>query len=457
MTSTYAAGTTVSVERSKAELDTLLGKHGAGKRAIMHDEDEGTAGVLFELAGRQYKIVVPMPQLADFAGEPKSQPRRWPYWSHEQREDWRRAACEQACRERWRGLVLLVKAKLEIVRMGVSTFEREFLADLVLPNGRTAHHTLDEYMRNLLADGYRGPPQLPGVKDSAMKRCAQCWREKPLAAFCGQRGGTVQRCDECRGRYGKWSTLSLEEKLAARPAPSRPRPLGRVTFTNRSGNRKLGPLPSSISERGACPPSCGLYDAGCYAEYGMLGAHWRRVGDRGLTWEQFLARVRALPDGQLWRHNEAGDLAGEGATLNRDALDELVEANRGRRGFTFTHKHAPEHYELLQWANLEGFTINLSADTLEEADALFQDDDPILTKAGPVAVLLPANAPKRLRTPGGRYVVTCVAQTTPGVTCAACKLCAKPFRHSIVGFRAHGQFKKHVPELVQLRRKAVAA
>jgi hypothetical protein len=44
-----------------------------------------------------------------------------------------RAQWDQAYRERWRWLVLLTKAKLEIVRVGVSTCEREFFADLLLP------------------------------------------------------------------------------------------------------------------------------------------------------------------------------------------------------------------------------------------------------------------------------------------------------------------------------------
>jgi len=43
------------------------------------------------------------------------------------------------------------------------------------------------------------------------------------------------------------------------------------------------------------------------------------------------------------------------------------------------------------------------------------------------------------------------------MTCADCQLCAHPFRFAIVGFKAHGQFKKHVPEIVKLRKKEVVA
>jgi hypothetical protein len=42
-----------------------------------------------------------------------------------------------ASREGWRALVLAIKAKLEAVEAGITTFETEFLAHIVLPDGRT--------------------------------------------------------------------------------------------------------------------------------------------------------------------------------------------------------------------------------------------------------------------------------------------------------------------------------
>ncbi|WP_198651245.1 hypothetical protein [Salinicola sp. CPA57] len=46
-------------------------------------------------------------------------------------------AWEQACRQRWRALALVIKAKLEAVESGITMFEEEFLAHIVLPNGGT--------------------------------------------------------------------------------------------------------------------------------------------------------------------------------------------------------------------------------------------------------------------------------------------------------------------------------
>jgi hypothetical protein len=40
-------------------------------------------------------------------------------------------------------MVLLVKAKLELVALGMSSVEREFLADLMLPDGRRVHQAIE--------------------------------------------------------------------------------------------------------------------------------------------------------------------------------------------------------------------------------------------------------------------------------------------------------------------------
>jgi hypothetical protein len=120
----YAHHTDVPVERSRQELDVLLGKHGADARAILHDA--GVAVVGFRLDGMTFKIVVPMPTVENPGDVPK-------YWEFMGPKD-RREFLAQGARARWRSLLLLVKAKLEAVRLGVSTVEREFRSDR-LPAG----------------------------------------------------------------------------------------------------------------------------------------------------------------------------------------------------------------------------------------------------------------------------------------------------------------------------------
>ena len=69
------------------------------------------------------------------------------------------AAYEQEVRRRWRALVLCVKAKLEVVESGISTFEQEFLAHIVVAGGKT----IGQEMVPRLGDVAAGGPLLLGM------------------------------------------------------------------------------------------------------------------------------------------------------------------------------------------------------------------------------------------------------------------------------------------------------
>jgi len=295
---------------------------------------------------------------------------------------------------------------------------------------------------------------------AARKRCNQCWVAKPRVDFIGPTGRErAKNCNACTAKYKGWNKKTTAEKLDARVPRTDPAPTGRVVFVRRSLNRKLGPIPVAYSERGTCPPSCAFYEAGCYAEAGKDGAHWRGVPTNGMTWEVFLWNVRRLPAKQLWRMNEAGDLPGAGEDIDGDMVRALVTANRGRRGFTFTHKPVlPTHdwastlahqdnAKVIEDAVANGFTINLSADSLDEADAKAD------IVAAPVVVVLTGAIPKY--TPAGRKLVPCPAQTH-AMTCLECQLCAKPQRKAMVAFAAHGQSAALIPELVRRKREREA-
>jgi len=289
------------------------------------------------------------------------------------------------------------------------------------------------------------------------RQCPQCFKHRAWPQmFIGARGAPVRMCVLCRRKYSRWTKLTLAERAALSATKAPPLPAGghRVMFNLRSNNRKTGPIPVSITDASSCPPSCAFYGgAGCYAAYGHLGWHWRTTSTRGMSWRAFCARVAELEPGTVWRHNEAGDLPGEGDDIDRFALNQLVRANEGRRGFTFTHKPVLRHIgnrRAVRGAIARGFTINLSADSLEHADEL------AALGIAPVAVVLPQDAPSHATlTPAGRTVVVCPAQTSE-LTCDECQLCTHATRKSIVGFRAHGQFKARVSELVQLGRRGAA-
>jgi hypothetical protein len=160
----YAEGTSVSVEKTRAEIETLLGKHGAGQRAILCDDELGLAQIGFGIHGRRYRLDVPMPSLESVRPTTRTGPSVG-YWRLDEagRLAWARRALEQAQRERWRAVLLMLKAKLELVRIGVSTVEHEFLADMVLPDGKTMHIAVAESIQRALATGEAPMLALPAA------------------------------------------------------------------------------------------------------------------------------------------------------------------------------------------------------------------------------------------------------------------------------------------------------
>lgn len=208
-------------------------------------------------------------------------------------------------------------------------------------------------------------------------------------------------------------------------------------FARKSRNAKTGNIPVTTSNAKTCPDACPLKATGaCYAKHGPLGMYWAKInrGDYALSFDELVQSIASLPLGQLWRHNQAGDLPGNGDTIDHVKLLDLVEANAGKRGFTYTHKPMDRESNRLSVANANanGFTINLSADTLSEADELKALD------IAPVVTILPRDAKPVTYTPNGHKVVTCPAQTRDDVSCKTCGLCAVASREVIVGFLAHG-------------------
>lgn len=137
----YAGKTTIDRSSSVAELDRLVTRYGANGFAYGREDDAAWVG--FRVGGRTVRLTVPMPDRnsAEFTETPTGKLRA---------ESTALAEWEQACRARWRAVVLVVKAKLEAIECGISTIEREFLVDLVLPDGRTVgQHVLPGVVASL--------------------------------------------------------------------------------------------------------------------------------------------------------------------------------------------------------------------------------------------------------------------------------------------------------------------
>lgn len=214
-----------------------------------------------------------------------------------------------------------------------------------------------------------------------------------------------------------------------------------VHFTLKSNNVKTGPIPVSTMSAETCSDDCPLKGNGCYAGSGPLSWHWRKVtaGLRGISWQAYCDSVEQLDDGQLWRHAQAGDLPGVNHAIDGLMLAQLVAANEGKRGFTYTHKPVltnKRNATLVRLANAQGFTINLSANNLAQADQLSD------LAIGPVVTIVAIDAPEKQTTPAGRTVIVCPAQSRDDVTCSSCGLCQRQDRTVIVGFRAHGTAKR---------------
>jgi hypothetical protein len=102
---TFARRTTVSVEKTRAEIERVVKRYGAKGFGSAWQGDS----VRVEFLARDRHIRITMIEPPD----------------------------EQPKRSKWRSLLLLVKAKLEAVDAKIVTFEEAFLGDVVMPDGRT--------------------------------------------------------------------------------------------------------------------------------------------------------------------------------------------------------------------------------------------------------------------------------------------------------------------------------
>lgn len=128
----YATRTSVPVAHSQEEIRRTIARYGA--TGFVFGEASGHGLVLFEIANRRIKIALPLPKADD-------------------------RSFDQKRRSRWRCLLLVIKAKLEAVSSGITTVEQEFMAHIVLPNGKV----LGQEILPQIEESYRGgkmPPLL---------------------------------------------------------------------------------------------------------------------------------------------------------------------------------------------------------------------------------------------------------------------------------------------------------
>lgn len=143
----YAATTTVASDRSRAEIEKILTRYGADDFAYATNKDRAMIG--FIAHGRQVRFTLPLPDRHSQEFTHHSRGKRTPTAAEE--------AYEQAVRQKWRALALMVKAKLEAVESGIVTFEQEFLPHTMLPNGQSVYEATREGIDSAYLTGTVAP------------------------------------------------------------------------------------------------------------------------------------------------------------------------------------------------------------------------------------------------------------------------------------------------------------
>ena len=152
----YAAKTDVSSERSIAEIQKTLTRYGATSFGYAYESTR--AQVVFSMAGRRIRFELELPDKTHHKFT-RTAVRNWKRTPVDSERAW-----EQATRQKWRALALAVKAKLEAVDSGIATFEEEFLAYVVLPNGKSVGMIIAPQLDEIYASGKM--PLLLGDGDS---------------------------------------------------------------------------------------------------------------------------------------------------------------------------------------------------------------------------------------------------------------------------------------------------
>jgi hypothetical protein len=153
----YAAETTVPSEKSKAEIEATLIRYKASAFTSGWDEEQGAAFIAFRINRLPIKFILPIPP----RDAKRFQYRTVRKQSVRATEAQAERAWDQEVRQRWRALLLVVKAKLEAVECNISTIEHEFLAHIVLPGDVTLGEWLDKSGHFEAIRGGQNPLALP--------------------------------------------------------------------------------------------------------------------------------------------------------------------------------------------------------------------------------------------------------------------------------------------------------
>lgn len=146
MAGQYASQTSVSSDKSRTEIEKTLKRYGA--KSFAYGWNESSATIVFDIDDRRIRFTLPLPNSNErqFTHTATGKPRA----ANSAGE-----AYEQAVRQSWRALNLVIKAKLEAVAARIATVEQEFLAYIVDP---TTNETVGDIIAPQLKESYQSLP-----------------------------------------------------------------------------------------------------------------------------------------------------------------------------------------------------------------------------------------------------------------------------------------------------------
>lgn len=145
MSSRYAKRTTVSVSKSVDELKKLVRIYGGSNFAYV--ESEEMAAIAFKISNRSIKFKL------DFRSQ---NDRRYTHTESKGKERTQKAAYELwelDCRQKWRVLVLLVKATFEAVYTDLMDFDAAFMSAIVTNSGKTIAEQILPQLEKVISTG----------------------------------------------------------------------------------------------------------------------------------------------------------------------------------------------------------------------------------------------------------------------------------------------------------------
>ena len=143
----YAEKTKVSPGNSKVEIERILTRYGAGQFAYGSGPKRAMVGFSIDKWYVRFILPLPNPKDKQFWTTPTGRSRG---------SDAAAREYDQEIRRLWRALALTIKSKLETVQSGILTFQEEFMANIVLSDGKTiSQHVLpriEDYETNKIPE-----------------------------------------------------------------------------------------------------------------------------------------------------------------------------------------------------------------------------------------------------------------------------------------------------------------